>query len=275
LEKHRHSGLDVAGGPYCVAINEQIRRKAGGSAILGPSLPTDVFVLGIGEPKQRDVTKIGGVPFRPAKLRWPSTTEGPMTFLVQYQFAQSKDIVGDVPGDVLLVFTTERHLYAEAPCFRFEWHSSEIDELVKFSDVPRSGLEFVSCFGVRHRTVDYLDDSRALRAIESVVTDKNLTADDGELSNRRAYRNNGLKIGGAPFWLNEDDPRLSSIKGRFLCSLTHVCPYAEIPYPWINVPSPLPLNVPAADEWLYWFDGFTLNFFIEKNGRVRFYAQFM
>src|SRR5437763_6988865 len=78
--------------PSDVAIVEQIRRKAGGPAILGPNLPTDVFVLAKGEPKRRDVTKVGGLPYRPADLKWPERPDQvPFTFLAQFHFGKSRD----------------------------------------------------------------------------------------------------------------------------------------------------------------------------------------
>src|SRR5438105_1740921 len=96
------SGWHAVVGPSDVAIVEQIRRKAGGPATLGPSVPTDVFVLAKGEPKRRDVTKVGGLPYRPADLEWPERPDKvPFTFLAQFQFGGSRDLVGRLPGDVL------------------------------------------------------------------------------------------------------------------------------------------------------------------------------
>src|SRR5205823_5036132 len=92
-------------GPSDLAIVEQLRRAADSVHSLGVRVPNDIFIFAHGEPKRRDVTKIGGLPYRPAHLPWPKTTEsGPMTFLAQYRFTESTDIVGQLPGDILLVF---------------------------------------------------------------------------------------------------------------------------------------------------------------------------
>ena len=73
-----------------------------------------------GEPTDRHVTKIGGLPYRPAKMPWPTGQDGtPMSFLAQINFANSKDLVGELPGDVLLVFTPDSDGFIES--LSFEW----------------------------------------------------------------------------------------------------------------------------------------------------------
>src|SRR5262245_46005232 len=73
---------------------------------LGRTKPVDVFVLAKGEPPVRDATKIGGVPYRPRAKPWPLTPDGkPATFLAQFNFMQSRDILSSLPGDILLMFS--------------------------------------------------------------------------------------------------------------------------------------------------------------------------
>ena len=68
-------------------------------------MPTDIFLLNLGEPEQRAVTKVGGLPYRAAGKPWPIAQSGaPMTFLTQFCFVDSRDLVPPLPGDMLLVF---------------------------------------------------------------------------------------------------------------------------------------------------------------------------
>jgi len=44
----------------------------------------DIFVMAEGEPDNRWITKIGGVPYRPAAASWPQSCNGdPMAFVAQ------------------------------------------------------------------------------------------------------------------------------------------------------------------------------------------------
>ena len=46
----------------------------------GRELPTDVFVWGQGEPKDRTLTKVGGLPYWPAETPWPERNGKPLPF---------------------------------------------------------------------------------------------------------------------------------------------------------------------------------------------------
>ena len=99
-----------------------------------------------------------------------------MTFVAQFQFADSRDIVGPLPGDIMLIFARDKTLYTGGgpPYFYFEWYKSKINELVAENDVPAPLWAFIKCFGVRFRSVDYLNDKRALKRIEQVVLKEGL-----------------------------------------------------------------------------------------------------
>ena len=62
------------------------------------------------------VTKVAGLPYRAAGLPWPLTDDGrPMTFLAQFCFEESRDLVGKLPGDVLLIFAEDRQAVLRQP----------------------------------------------------------------------------------------------------------------------------------------------------------------
>lgn len=101
--------------PRDVILTEQLREEIRRRYDIGRSVPTDVFVFGVGEPNRRDMTKIGGLPYRPAEKPWPCIPSGaPLTFVGQMRFTESKDIVGDLPFKVLLMFARDESLRAIA-----------------------------------------------------------------------------------------------------------------------------------------------------------------
>src|SRR5262249_17436874 len=121
------NGGDGIVGPYAIAVLEQIRAER---LMRTPALertPTDVFVFAKGEPPRRELTKVGGLPYWPARRAWPRDDEGnPLAFLAQFCFADSRDITGELPGDVLLIFTRLDARITRYPCpdweqMHFEW----------------------------------------------------------------------------------------------------------------------------------------------------------
>ncbi|MEM7227474.1 MAG: DUF1963 domain-containing protein, partial [Planctomycetota bacterium] len=74
------------------------------------------------EPEKPYLTKLGGVPHRESKKRWPMNRDGqPCTFVAQFCFADSRDIISTkLRGDVLLMFLPGPDP-AEEPVF--EWSS--------------------------------------------------------------------------------------------------------------------------------------------------------
>src|SRR5262245_32788489 len=82
---------EIITSPRHLAVVEQLRTECLGSKYL-PEVPTDVFVFARGEPANRSVTKIGGLPFWPKERSWPTGKSGqPMSFVAQFCFADSMD----------------------------------------------------------------------------------------------------------------------------------------------------------------------------------------
>lgn len=253
--------------PCGLAISEQVRSLVRDESDLGTAVPVDVFVLASGEPELRAVTKIGGVPYRPAGLRWPLNADGtPMTFLCQFRFTESRDFLGTVPNDVLLIFTRDSDLYwpDNPDQFYFEWHSLGITDLIAAREVPRPAWDFVTCHGYRYRTVDYVE----AKAVDAVLAWMEQHYPEGRLGRpwyaSHAYmycRLRGVKIGGA----NACPPEYTSEQpGRLICSLSDVNPPIEEPWPWINRRE--------SQSWeegrqpknhLIWRDGVQINFYLD------------
>ena len=138
-----------------------------------------------GEPIDRYVTKIGGLPYRPARLAWPTAADGtPLAFLAQICFSASWDSVGNLPGDVLLVFVYDEPggIYVD---LYFEWFPLGLKHLVG----PEMVSEVVSPFAPYYGFVQRRSES--------------------------GLGHEGFKIGGMPYWIQRDEYR----EERFLGAL--------------------------------------------------------
>lgn len=183
-------GQSVA-SPYHLAVVEQIREETGALQRVLGSVAADVFVFGRGEPARRDVTKIGGLPYWPRSRPWPRDAAGePLTFVAQFCFADSRDIVGRLPGDVLLLFAAKEDLRqdVEEGALAVEWMPLGEATLMEAEEVPQGAntWEVPAFYGAIHRSRDYPGSeghfSRYNRPERLAVLD-------------------GTKIGGVPPWI--------------------------------------------------------------------------
>ena len=256
---------------------EQIRTRAGQLQDLGKTVPTDIHVLALGEPKRRDVTKVGGVPYRPRAKPWPETSDGkPMTFLAQFRFAESKDIVGDLPGDILLVFAADLDFYEyeDEEQLKFEWYPLGLRELIRRDAPVFKDREFVTCYGVRHRTVDFLRNIPA-EVLQKVIPTRILGGYPIEFAALQVSRLAGVKTGGLPmyFYSRKERPDLY-LPGRFLCSIGTIIPMHEQPFPWHNRRDQIPLGENLSEELnLEVCDGFVLNMAIDDSQQLHWALQ--
>ena len=130
--------------PFSIAIVEQLRAE-GLANKKYKTVQTDVMVFAKGEPEKREMTKVGGLPYWPVTKPWPTTTDGsPMTFVGQFCFADSRDLVGDLPGEVLLVFIDGKRMFEDS--VRFEWMSLGDWPLIQNDDTSSFG-KFLCAFG--------------------------------------------------------------------------------------------------------------------------------
>ncbi len=145
------------------------RMNFGGAPGWNEASKTQVHFLAItlcmdwGEPPKPWMTKFWGVPYRSRALPWPYFKNGyPIPFRAQLNFTDSKDVVGDLPGDLLLVFCHPGDVWAAV----FEWGSTSIADTISMEEVRRFSpaiesvfLDFC-CYGERFRSFDlYPDDN--------------------------------------------------------------------------------------------------------------------
>jgi hypothetical protein len=164
----------------------------------GPSSDdvTDRLEFVPGESADRFVTKVGGLPYRPAGQPWPCQPSGaPMTFVAQICFADSADLAGQVPGDVVLLFAKDEHAFVPSsydlePALLFEWYPLGLEGLATAADVPATPWRPLPYYG------------RVERVAEEA----------GGLE--------GTKLGGVPHWIQHE----LEVEGSFLFALGAVGP---------------------------------------------------
>ena len=246
-----HIGLmyphgEIVVGPKSVAVNEQLRAEAAGSASAGPHVPTDVVVWCSGEPAHGAVTKTGGRPYRSASSPWPTDERGKeLRFIAQLSFVDSRDLVPDLPGDVLLIFGEDEALLEEPGRLVFEWVRLGIPDLVP--DVPAREDE-VSCFyAVLHRTSDWPD------------ADDAIFPEDRRAESLAVWE--GTKLGGVPHFIQDDE----SPGGRFIAALGSISVPDDERFPFVNVAEP---RGGSSENDLMIGDMGSLYLFLFPDGRV-------
>ncbi len=206
--------------------------------------PCDVFTWAIGTPPDRDITKLGGLPYRPADAPWPRDEQGhPLAFLGQIRFVESRDIVGNVPGDLLLVFVNgEEDFCGEwtSDSFVFEWQKLGIRDPLKEAGAPTTVLQVPQWYGVRHRTFD-LEAPLQLGSIEELIPEWDRRNGHLPLIGEHLARLQMTKIGGLlPF---PASPELSwpelILEEPVLFSMSALYPAFAGPYPFVNHPERL------------------------------------
>jgi hypothetical protein len=216
--------------------------------------------MSTGEPENRYATKIGGLPYRSRKLPWPTARSGrPLALIAQFNFTNSVDVVGTLPGDLLLVFGDDSDGPIEP--LHMEWQRLGIQDLVRPADLPSDCMAIAACFGNRCRMVSYPEAVR--------TTDTKYPECHGKdvWSSYWIPQLQATQIGRAPYFIQDGD---DSLPGQPLCVVASVQPDMHQPYPWVNSPEPLcPEGVWQYDrEELMVGDLGCIYIFIEDDGTL-------
>ena len=271
-------------GPPDMVFRERLRAQTLSKFEHGISVPTDAFVFATGEPKRRDVTKIGGAPYRSANMPWPTDAGGKaFTFLAQFRFCESQDIVGRLPGDLLLVFA-QGATFPFRPrqdFLRFEWVTLGEGKLLSRKETPEPAWTFVTAYGLRHRTLDYAADV-PYELVHELVPTWSQNPAIRALYAKQFSRVQGMKIGGLPVYEIVGEygvqPHLARRckSAKLLCALADVYPEFSVPYPWANRPAALRASAASAPKSILDFrDGFVLTIWIEDSGELLWTIQFV
>ena len=243
---------DIAGthvtSPFHLFCVEALRDRFG--LRVGRAVPTDVFVFGKGELPRPDCTQVGGFPYWPMGRFWPIDESGnPYRFFAQINFADSKDLVGELPGDLLLLFIgDELEWYFHPMEVQFEWVAlgSNIQTEFDRSLIANTGGPF---YGAIYRTADYPDTEERLNEI-CVEESHNMPilsgVPDWMTPESRVWSKfqlrwlpilSGTKIGGETSFVQSGE----GVSGQVLCQLASIQAAGCVPYPWINRAEPLGL----------------------------------
>lgn len=277
-------GLLFSESPYSIVIIERYRRLAADAGCrMGPSRPVDRLVFGEGESPERHLTKVNGLPYRPKTKPWPVDNDGrQLTFLFQFCFADSRDHITDLPGDVLLVFIgTRRSAFTgenvPAPTIYddslvFEWYPLGLEGLV--DDPPSPLFIFPKCYAVRHRSLDYRDDAQVTEFLLHNIPEQSLPDHEfWRTATLRAFTSwPRMKIGGIPF--HYDMPEIIS-RPRFLGGFCGVSGAMIPEYPRSNELKLDALSMGLSDSAFFEIEHLLcLNFFLNDAGSVEWVAEF-
>jgi len=214
-----------------------------------------------------------------------------MVFLCQFCFADSRDIVGRLPGDVMVVFARTKDdplpaktiaeiigcgaslivnpLYDDS--LKVEWYPLGLDRLATTQEIPDTSIVFPTCYGVRHRSRDYIDVSRTVRGLARVLPSYLLP----EKEQTTAFvlhalaRHYGTKIGGIPFGF---DPPEVEPGGKYIASFAGASFPSECLYPTVDHSEPFTLHETISDEnWLGFGSG--IHFFLKGDGTVDWWRE--
>lgn len=228
---------DIVVGPAAVAVNEQLRAEAlAAGRAPRVRVPTDVAVWAKGEPADRSVTKIGGLPYRPSGVPWPAGATGqPLRFVGQLSFVDSRDLVPPLPGDVLLVFGDDDALVAEPGRLVFEWWPLTSRALTpQAPDVDEALAPFHAAL---HRTEDW--DNAILE---------------------------GTKIGGVPRFIQEEP----SVRGTFIGTIGSISVSPDERHPFVNIAEPRGWS---DENDLMIGDMGSLYLFVDSHGQIQALSQ--
>ena len=200
------------------------------------AVPCDLFVWGIGEPPDRRLTRVGGVPWLPKAVPWPTFGGDTATFFCQFDFRDSKDLDGQLvgetlPGDLLLVFVADEYsvTMSDEDELQFVWVSAEEKDVYTKRDVPDAAypFDFVTAWGVRYRSVDVPSQWDKAYDIPH-------EACPGRLAQLPVLW--GTKIGGVPYHSQKNH---HEVPADYLCQLVSI-QVSETTWPWVNNETVLP-----------------------------------
>src|SRR5262249_40230240 len=150
----------------------------------------------------------------PADSGWPICEHGePLTFIAQFNFSDSKDITGELPGPLLLLFGDESEGLLDVR--HVEWHPTTIPNPIQKQSVPENITTIAPCYGHRFRTNNF--------PLATPKFDQRYPKCRG-LEVRSWYhlpQYQVTQIGRAPYFIQPGD---HDLPGQILCTLSSVQP---------------------------------------------------
>ena len=238
-------------------------------ASLGPetehAVAVDAFTWALGPGPSRATTQVGGSPYWPVDKPWPQFDGQPGTFLAQLNFADSRDLLPDLPGEILCLFVKDEDFYADE-AFQAFWLPAGLEDLVEVGNHPQATFPLLYAHGIRFRTVDDLGK-------RDRYSDPEDESEDAEVAFEAAIIA-GTKIGGA-IWDPQDYAPEVADGETFLGSLCSIQGAPECPWPWANQEAPMGAGFDPGEMHddrrnLMLGDMGNINLFLQANGELRF-----
>jgi hypothetical protein len=206
---------------------ELIRKQYAKTKDLGPAVPVDLFLWSVAPSRKPFLTKLGGVPHRESGKPWPTDDSGePYTFVAQFCFAESRDIVSDrIPDDVMLVFFEHAQSVYEEQTIHVEWSSVELDSPMTAEQCPAPSFVVPQLSGHIYRTKEYPESVHVFE-------------DEGHYQYWLFPVTQATKIGREAYYIQGD---VRDSGEELFCTLNSIDP-SESPWPFIDLE-----NLP--DDW--------------------------
>ena len=261
LDLSKTSG-EIITSPAHLCQVELVRKQYAKSRDLGPHVPVDLFLWSVDPPARPFLTKLGGTPHRESTKPWPSDNGKPFTFVAQFCFADSREIVSkNIPGDVMLIFfKDEDGLYGENSV-HVEWSALELESPITGEQCPPPSFTVPRLSGHIYRTNEYPE---SFDVFEEAGHDQSYLFPTTQ----------STKIGRETFF-TQNDPR--GPDNELLCALNSVHPTSYPPgakWPFIGLER-LPDDWDKPDDkdgWgkyeMMFADVGCMYFLIDKQGKV-------
>lgn len=253
---------EIITSPAHLCEIELVRKKYALSQNLGPSVPVDIFLWSIDPPKKPFLTKLGGTPHRESSKPWPSADGKPFTFVGQFCFADSRDIVSQkIPDDVMLIFFKDADSLYDQDSVHIEWSSVDLNSPISADQCPAPSFVVPQLSGHIYRTNEYPESRDVFE----------------QAGHYRYYlfpTTQSTKIGRETYFI-QNDPR--GPDDELLCALNSVHPTTYPPgakWPFIGLET-LPDDWAKPDDHYEWgkyrmmfADVGCIYFLIDKRGNV-------
>ncbi|MCC5876153.1 MAG: DUF1963 domain-containing protein [Candidatus Sumerlaeia bacterium] len=242
---------------------ELVRKYYEKSKDLGPAVPVDIFLWSIAPPAKPYLTKLGGTPHRESSKPWPTDQGKPHTFVAQFCFADSRDIISrKLPGDIMLIFFKEADsLYEMEPdSIHIEWSSIELASPLTAEQCPAPSFTVPQLSGHIYRTYEYPEGDEVFEQ-------------EGHNEFWHFATTQSTKIGRETFFI-QSDPRDPG--NELLCALNSLHPdvYTRGKWPFIGLED-LPDDWNKPEEHYGWgkyqmmfADVGCMYFMIDKKGNI-------
>lgn len=253
---------EIITSPAHLCNIELVRKQYANSVDLGRSVPVDIFLWSIAPTEKPFLTKLGGVPHRESAKSWPTDDSKPYTFVAQFCFADSRDIISDkIPGDVLLIFFKDADSIYDPDSIHVEWSSIDLDSPITADQCPAPSFTVPQLSGHIYRTNEYPDSW-------------NVFEQGGHYQCYLFPTTQSTKIGRETFF-TQNDPR--GPNDELLCALNSVHPTTYPPsskWPFIGLEI-LPDDWDQPNDHYEWgkyrmmfADVGCMYFLIDENGKV-------